>query len=44
MNDNTVVLKLINFKNGKLKILKIFKSNGYKKNSHSRGNLFKSTP
>ena len=27
----------------KIEILKIFKSNGYKKNSHSRSNLFTST-
>ena len=33
MNDFVVILKLINFKNGKLKkeILKNFKFNGYKK-------------
>ena len=39
-NEFAVILKLINFKNGKLKIeiFKIFKFNGYK-NSHSRSNL-----
>ena len=46
MNEFVVILKLINFKNGKLKIeiLKIFKFNGYNKISHSRYNLFTSTP
>ena len=46
MNEFVVILKLINFKMGnwKFEILKIFKSNGYKKISHSRSNLFSSTP
>ena len=30
--------------NWKIKIMKIFKSNGYKTISHSRSNLFSSTP
>ena len=42
MNEFVVILKLINFKNGKLKI---WKFNGYKKNiSHSCSDLFSSIP
>ena len=37
MDEFVVILKWINFKNGKLKI---WKFNGYKKISHSSSNLF----
>ena len=46
MNEFVVILKSINLKmaNWKFKIKKIFKSNGYKTISHSRCNLFSSSP
>ena len=46
MNEFVVILKSIILKMGnwKIEIFKIFKSNGYKKISHSRSNLFSSTP
>ena len=43
MNDFVVILKSINFKNGKIKIYK-FTNPMVKTISHSRSNLFSSTP
>ena len=46
MNEVGVILKWINIKNGKLKkeILRNFKTQWFKKISHSRSNLFSITP